>query len=410
MRAIPAHSAALQKMRQEMAVLFSSSSSLRGHGVLVLEDNLPYALRTQAMLDEIGYGDDDVHFARDLTQAQAALHRNDFAAVLCDLDLPDSQGLDTVRAVLDRAGNAAVIVLSGVGNQDLALRAVSEGAQDFVVKGCFDASVLQRVLAYSLERRRILSQVQAMLKQHRRDLEAAAEVQRSMLPQDQPALPGFACGWRHLPSELISGDICNAVPLDDRFSVAYVLDVMGHGVSAALLACQVSRLLLPGPGSLLSSDAGPTSPDQVLTELNKRFQLCDTAGRFFTMCYLLLDAREQTVTVSSAGHPPVVLCRADGTVTELKPRGMAVGITSGSRYQVATIPMAAGDRMFLCSDGFEEARDEAGTMFGDERIRLLLSRSAMDLQAVLGGLVDASLAWSASQEDDDRTILAVECR
>jgi len=76
-----------------------------------------------------------------------------FDVVLLDLGLPDSQGLDTLRALRHKNPQVAIVVLTGKDDEELALRALQEGAQDYLVKGQADAGQLRRAIRYALERR-----------------------------------------------------------------------------------------------------------------------------------------------------------------------------------------------------------------------------------------------------------------
>jgi len=411
LRALPDHQRALSEVRAEVDRVLPQLQLEAGSGVLVIEDSPAYALRTRAHLQQSSQDWGEVVVAHDLATGRERLAERSFALVLCDLDLPDSEGLETVQAVLERSGEAAVVVLSGSGNEAMGMQAVGAGAQDYVVKGRDHAEVLERVLVYALERRAILNRVRRVLDQHREDLAAAAEVQRSLFPLEMPELPGFACAWSHQPSQLVSGDICNLVPLDEHRFACYLLDVMGHGVSAALLACQISRLLLPGPGSALYRDGEPARPDEVLEVLNRRFQMADTGGRFFTMAYALVDGRDGRVAFANAGHPPLLCCRADGGVEELRAAGIAVGMAPDVAYRAGEAQLAPGDRLVLYSDGLAEGRNTAGEQFGEERLARCLGDRTRSLDGALGSAMWSCAAWSGSSADqDDRTLVAVERR
>ena len=97
----------------------------------------------------------EVTHAPRLADAETELKRTGFDVIISDLTLPDSQGLSTFARLHAVAGNSAIIVISGTDDEDLALKAVREGAQDYLVKGRFDAQNLRRALNYAIERQRI---------------------------------------------------------------------------------------------------------------------------------------------------------------------------------------------------------------------------------------------------------------
>jgi PAS domain S-box-containing protein len=126
--------------------------------ILLVEDNPGDARLVREMLAEAAGDGSGVTFAvthsRELGQALRALAEGAFQVVLLDLGLPDSQGLDTLRRVLEAAPAAPVLVLSGLGDRELALEAVKAGAQDYLVKGRVDEYSLPRAIRYALERKR----------------------------------------------------------------------------------------------------------------------------------------------------------------------------------------------------------------------------------------------------------------
>lgn len=120
--------------------------------VLLIEDSATDALLARAALTEAGFP--DVAVARSLSEGTAALRAGAFGAVLLDLGLPDSQGLETLRRLLPACGeDTAVVVLTGHGDEALGVSTVQAGAQDYLQKsGIENAGVLRRSLMFSIER------------------------------------------------------------------------------------------------------------------------------------------------------------------------------------------------------------------------------------------------------------------
>ena len=125
----------------------------RNKRVLIVEDNVMDSSLLAKMLRH-GYGPYDLIHAVRLAEAEALLARDPFHVIISDLTLPDSQGLGTFTRLHAVAGNCPVIVISGTDDEELALAAVREGAQDYLVKGRFDAPTLRRAISYAMERHR----------------------------------------------------------------------------------------------------------------------------------------------------------------------------------------------------------------------------------------------------------------
>jgi len=122
--------------------------------VLLVEDNDVDAQLTQDLLSEWCMEEFQITRAKTLGEGLTLLSRERFDAVLLDLSLPDAFGLPTVREVLATNPTIAVVVLSGVNDQSLALHAVRQGAQDYLVKGQGHPELLARAVRYAIERKR----------------------------------------------------------------------------------------------------------------------------------------------------------------------------------------------------------------------------------------------------------------
>jgi PAS domain S-box-containing protein len=136
--------------------------------LLLLEDNETDAYQLIEMLEDA----DDRHWqithSKRLGDALKCLTQTQFEVALLDLSLPDSEGLDTLVSVRSAAPALPIVVLSGLDSEQIALQAMAQGAQDYLVKGRIAAEVLTRVLHYAIERGRILRQLQAEVAERQR--------------------------------------------------------------------------------------------------------------------------------------------------------------------------------------------------------------------------------------------------
>ena len=149
-----------------------------------------------------------------------------------------------------------------------------------------------------------------------RDLEAAAKVQRSLLPADDVALPALEIAWRYVPCHSLAGDFLNIFPLDDERVGLFVVDVSGHGVPSSLMAVTVGRFLSPkvSDSSILVRQGADgrvvvASPAEVATQLNRLFQADEFSGLYFTMLYGVLHLPSGRLDYVSGGHPALVRYR-----------------------------------------------------------------------------------------------------
>ena len=122
--------------------------------VLLVEDNPGDACLIREMLVEVPHARFEVELADRLATGLVRIRAGDIHALLLDLGLPDSRGHDTFVAAQAEASHIPIIVLTGLGDEALALRTVQEGAQDYLVKGQVDASLLERTIRYAVERKK----------------------------------------------------------------------------------------------------------------------------------------------------------------------------------------------------------------------------------------------------------------
>jgi len=129
--------------------------------LLLVEDNIGDAKLVEIYLLETDFHDCEVVHKTTLEEAMVSLaSEGDFLAILLDLTLPDSKGFDTLERIISSYPRSNVIVLTGLSDQQLGLRAVKAGAQDFLVKGAFEANALSKSLRFSIERNRVLKRLE----------------------------------------------------------------------------------------------------------------------------------------------------------------------------------------------------------------------------------------------------------
>ena len=199
--------------------------------------------------------------------------------------------------------------------------------------------------------------------------EFADTMRRSLLPRSHPELQGLEIGEVYQPSALVDvgGDVYDFLELGDGRLAVVLGDVTGHGIEAAAdmaMAKFVFRSLArehPEPGDFLSS-----ANDVVCDEV--------APGKFITMIYLTVDAGTGEIVVACAGHPSPILVSADGSLTQLEVRGLALGIEPGQVYEEATASLEEGGALVVYTDGVIEARRD-GAFYGVERVEQVVRAS-----------------------------------
>ena len=395
--------------------------------ILVAEDERITRVSLARQLQQWGH---EVVEAEDGELAWAAIQQSGFDIVLTDWDMPRCSGVELIQRIRGQSDPAFVYIVMLTGRNEKAdiVRGIEAGADDFVAKP-FDREELRvRLLAGErvVRLERTLSRQNAELRiageRMRKDLQAAARVQEAMLPKGDVSTSTVRAAWKYAPSEELAGDAIGLHLLQDRWLVAYVLDVSGHGVPAALLSVTAMHELSPvhdGMSVLRGNDPGgdPASiqrPGLVATQLNRRFRSGESAGLFMTMVLCMLDTQTGLLHYTCAGHFAPLLIRDGSMVTLDAAGGLPLAVMDEATYDDATVALQPGDRYILFSDGIIEqpaAAREPREDFGQERFEhLLLGRSAAEsIDSVVNSTVHSLADWAGGKSfKDDVSLVAVE--
>ncbi len=265
---------------------------------------------------------------------------------------------------------------------------------------------------------KIEGQKQDLLRANQRmkqDLDAAARVQRTLLPEGFPAIPGWNFAWTYRPCDELGGDALNIVRINEEVIALYLLDVSGHGVPAALLSVTATRSLHPRAGGAASLVAGPgenpdaVEPAKVASTLNALYPMESNGDHYFTMIYGLLDVRARRLRFTLAGHPAPILVREGRPPELLDATGNAIGMFDDAEFSDSVIELHSGDRLYLYSDGLTEEMNADKEQFGEERLlSAVADGQTLGLQAAVEFLVEKVVAWRGEAHlKDDVSILAV---
>ena len=184
------------------------------------------------------------------------------------------------------------------------------------------------------------------------ELESAASYLSSIMPR---GLVGkVSVSSRYLPSRELGGDSFDYRWIDDDHLLVYLIDVSGHGLAPALLSVSLHNMLRSGS---LGTEILLT-PDAMLGELNRRFQMDQQGHHYFTMWYGVYEASTRTLSYASAGAPPAsAFTSATGqpvAVTQLSTKSAPVGMFEDTVFVSHTYEVPPGCRILIYSDGASE--------------------------------------------------------
>lgn len=236
------------------------------------------------------------------------------------------------------------------------------------------------------------------------DLHAARAIQRSLVPQQMPEIPGYSVAVRSSACYEVGGDCVDIVSLPDGVQVMAVADVAGKGLASAIVSTAFR--------SAFRASVGAGLP---LTELVSRLnqQHCaesdETRARYVTAIFLKLDPQTNCLEVVNAGHNPGFLASPEGGVHQLKASATPIGILPFADYQSETLEFLPGSRLLFYTDGLTEVfrgEEEFGT---DRLLETFLQCRSPECAAILDTLWHELQQFSGeeSRQDDDMTALAL---
>ncbi|HBO5518033.1 TPA: SpoIIE family protein phosphatase [Pseudomonas aeruginosa] len=285
--------------------------------------------------------------------------------VICDLRMPQIDGLELIRRIRQTASETPIIVLSGAGVMSDAVEALRLGAADYLIKPLEDLAVLEHSVRRALDRAylRVENQryrdkleaanreLQASLNLLQEDQNAGRQVQMNMLPVTPWSIEGLEFSHRIIPSLYLSGDFVDYFRVDERRVAFYLADVSGHGASSAfvtvLLKFMTTRLLYE---SRRNGTLPEFKPSEVLAHINRGL-INTKLGKHVTMLGGLIDLEKNSLTYSIGGHLPLPVLFVEGQASYLEGRGLPVGLFDDATYDDRVMELPPSFSLSLFSDG-----------------------------------------------------------
>jgi serine phosphatase RsbU (regulator of sigma subunit) len=337
--------------------------------LLIIDDDNVVRASLAAYLEDSGF---NVLQACNGLQGLEVFAREQPDLLICDLRMPQLDGLELLRRLTEMGVQAPVIVVSGAGVMSDAVEALRLGAADYLIKPLEDLAVLEHSVRRALERSRLRIELEAAnqkLLAGRLELEAAnqelkaslslleedqkagRQVQMNMLPETPWSVDGLEFAHHIIPSLYLSGDFVDYFRLDEHRVAFYLADVSGHGASSAfvtvLLKFMTTRLLYE---SRRGGKLPPFKPSDVLVHVNRSLLNCKL-GKHVTMIGGVVDTQAATLTYSIGGHLPLPIMFTQGQAQYLPGRGLPVGLFTEATYQDHVMALPDSFSLTLLSDG-----------------------------------------------------------
>jgi serine phosphatase RsbU (regulator of sigma subunit) len=235
------------------------------------------------------------------------------------------------------------------------------------------------------------------------ELRVAHRIQQASLPRAVPKLEGWEITPHYLPARQVGGDFYDFHPLSDGRLGLIIGDATGKGVPAALVMSTTCGMLRA------VAQSADYSPGAVLERVNEALCPNIAANMFVTCFYAILDPESGRLLYANAGHN-LPCCRHEHAASELRARGMPLGLMPGMSYEEKETILEAGDRALFYSDGLVEAHDPRGEMFGFPKLETLVAEHGEEEGSLVDSLLEElySFVGEGWEQEDDITLLTLK--
>lgn len=253
--------------------------------------------------------------------------------------------------------------------------------------------------------------------------EQIAKIQRQLLPDRSPSVPGFTLSTSYLTSNIAGGDYYDFYQDEDGRVGLVIADVSGHGPGAATVMAMIRSILhcypdVVGLGHTLDDVAA------IARYCNHKLVAANLNGEFATAFFCVLDPRTGALSWTRCGHNPPLLRRADGSVETIDSAGtIPLGIDDSLPFESDACVMHPGDTLALYTDGITEAtgsrpahkptrhtpvRDERGEQFGTQRLVDALEHCSGEPGCAIDSIHGALFRFTNRLDrDDDQTLVVI---
>jgi serine phosphatase RsbU (regulator of sigma subunit) len=363
--------------------------------ILVVEDD-PAVLR--GLRDNLTFESYEVLTASDAERAYRMIHDERPDLVLMDVMLPGMDGGELCRRVRAEGVTTPIVMLTAKAEEADRVIGLDLGADDYVTKPFALRELCARI-------RSILRNRRDAVRDHgrlARELQSAADVQRTLFPRLRPALVTLDCAGMCRPASAVGGDYFDYVPVDAGRVALVLADVAGKGMPAALLMASLHGVIRAQAASMAHRLG------ELVSIINTLLHREADRPSYATMFIGVYDDDRRVMEYVNAGHPPALVFRAhDDSALALDaicpPAGLFDTITAVPKR----VQLEPGDRLVVYSDGVSEAVNAGGDEFGCQGLIDLVGRlEPASAESLCEGVLDALADHQAgARQRDDITIL-----
>lgn len=268
----------------------------------------------------------------------------------------------------------------------------------------FEAAMLEMNMMGTSTRNLVArKQVQELNNKLTAQIEQIARIQRALLPEKNPDLPGFQIATSYIPSDESGGDYYDYFSDSDGTLGVLIADVSGHGAGAATVMAMLRAIIHCYEGN------GTVDPGRFARYCNGKLSDAGLEGNFVTAFFCVIDPATGRMRWSRAGHNPPRIRRADGTVDLLDSAGtLPLGIVPDLEEDSAESVLGVGDTLVMYTDGITELRNRQNELFGEERFDRAIHECSGMPECVVDSVHNAMYRFTGSMtRQDDQTLVVV---
>ena len=369
--------------------------------VLIVDDEERILEILQLYLEKHNY---EVYTANSGREALEVLEKVKADVIVSDLMMPDIDGTQLCKIVKneEKYENPYFIMLTARTNIDSKIEGLKIGADDYITKPFNVKEVIARVYSGAriknlqktiVEKNKELERYKSKME---KEIYMASRFQKSLIPRKGRVTDDIFIDYLYIPAIQIGGDIFDIRKQSNGNIAFFVADVTGHGIVAALIAA-ILKLSFVQACSLYDT------PYDIARKINKDLIDTTTDEQFVSIFLGVIHIDNMELKYVRAGHPEQFL-KTHGKIVELGGDGFLMGITENLLIQEQKIKIFPEDTIYLFTDGITEAQNNAGELFGSERLKNLLT-DRDDLARVM-----KEIRFFTTNFSDDITLVKIQLK
>jgi len=329
-----------------------------------------------------------------------------YAVIVSDFSMPGMNGIEFLCRVKETDPDSVRMMLTGSADMSTAIQAVNEGSIfQFHPKPC-PADTLGKAIQSGIDAYLKTTTHQTQFKKVQRSLAQASMIQQNLVPKSNPQVEGFDIAGKSIWCDETSGDYYDffqPAEWEQKKIGVVVADVIGHGISSALLMTTAraffrERILSPGSSAAL------------VTDVNQRLvKDIEELNLFITLFYSEIDIKEKSFRWVHAGHEPAMLYDpGEDSFDALGGEGLPLGVMADWVYEESKKQLNSGQIILIGTDGIKETHNEHNELFGAERFnRVIRDHFRKPAKEIIKEMFDTlqSFRFPIERKDDETLVV-----